>query len=192
MWRPSSATVSFLRPLARRAANTRRPLAVAILSKKPCLLRRLRCDGWNVRFISFLFLCLFDSVIGKPAGAVTSSKPGEFYLLFRTVALLGSGTRSCPFRGLTTLFQVFRDTLSSGKRLQRYYFFLILPSIPCNFSYFSFLRGLLQRRRCSVNPATQKHSVPQGAISTTAPHKERAAHCEQPFSTYSTTVPCAL
>ena len=54
MWRPSSATVSFLRPLARRAAKTRRPFAVAILSKKPCLLRRLRWDGWNVRFIVLL------------------------------------------------------------------------------------------------------------------------------------------
>jgi hypothetical protein len=41
----SSETVNFLRPFARRAASTRRPLAVDILSRKPCLFRRLRLDG---------------------------------------------------------------------------------------------------------------------------------------------------
>ncbi len=33
----SSETVSFFRPFLRRLARTRRPLAVAILSRKPCL-----------------------------------------------------------------------------------------------------------------------------------------------------------
>ena len=47
----SSDTVNFLRPLARRAANTRRPFAVAILSRKPCLFLLFLLEGWNVLFI---------------------------------------------------------------------------------------------------------------------------------------------
>ena len=42
----SSDIVSFLRPLARRAANTRRPFAVAILSRKPCLFLLFLLEGW--------------------------------------------------------------------------------------------------------------------------------------------------
>lgn len=48
----SSETVSFLRPLARREANTRRPLAVVIRSRKPCLFFLLRLCGWKVLFIA--------------------------------------------------------------------------------------------------------------------------------------------
>lgn len=52
----SSDTVNFLRPLARRLANTRRPLAVAILSRKPCLFFLFLLEGWNVLFIAiYLF-----------------------------------------------------------------------------------------------------------------------------------------
>ena len=43
----SSETVNFFLPLARRAANTLRPLAVDILSLKPCLCLRLVFDGWT-------------------------------------------------------------------------------------------------------------------------------------------------
>ena len=62
----SSETVNFLRPLARRLANTRRPFFVAILSRKPCLFTRRRLCGWNVLFIALylfyllLFLCEFS------------------------------------------------------------------------------------------------------------------------------------
>lgn len=41
----SSETVSFLRPFFLRAASTLRPLAVAILLRKPCLFLRLRNEG---------------------------------------------------------------------------------------------------------------------------------------------------
>ena len=41
----SSETVSFFLPLARRAANTLRPLAVAILSRKPCLFFLFLLEG---------------------------------------------------------------------------------------------------------------------------------------------------
>ena len=56
----SSEIVSFLRPFARRAANTRRPLAVAILSRKPCLFFLFLKEGWNVLFIllSFYYVIL--------------------------------------------------------------------------------------------------------------------------------------
>lgn len=49
----SLLTVSFLRPLERRAANTRRPFAVAIRSLNPCLFFLLRCDGWKVLFMIY-------------------------------------------------------------------------------------------------------------------------------------------
>ena len=54
----SSDTVSFLRPLARREANTRRPLAVDILRRKPCLFFLFRLEGWNVLFILIYLLLL--------------------------------------------------------------------------------------------------------------------------------------
>ena len=47
----SLETVSFLRPFFLRFANTLRPLAVAILSRKPCLFFLFVREGWNVRFI---------------------------------------------------------------------------------------------------------------------------------------------
>ena len=53
--RSSSETVSFLRQWRRRAERTRRPLAEAILSRNPCLLTRLRREGWNVLFIVSVF-----------------------------------------------------------------------------------------------------------------------------------------
>jgi hypothetical protein len=49
----SSDTVSFLRPLALRAASTLRPLAVAMRSRKPCLFFLFLLDGWYVLFIIF-------------------------------------------------------------------------------------------------------------------------------------------
>ncbi len=48
---PSSETVSFFLPFLLREANTLRPLAVAILSRKPCLFFLFLREGWNVRFI---------------------------------------------------------------------------------------------------------------------------------------------
>ena len=41
----SSDTVSFLRPFALREASTLRPLAVAILSRKPCLFFLFLLEG---------------------------------------------------------------------------------------------------------------------------------------------------
>ena len=55
LWRPSSATVNFFLPLARRAANTLRPFAVAILSRNPCLFLLFLFEGWNVLFIALCY-----------------------------------------------------------------------------------------------------------------------------------------
>ena len=55
----SSDTVNFLRPLARRAANTLRPLAVDIRWRKPCLLILFRREGWNVLFIAITLSVLY-------------------------------------------------------------------------------------------------------------------------------------
>ena len=55
----SSETVNLARPFARRAANTRRPFFVAILSRKPCLFFLFLLEGWNVLFIVFLYFILF-------------------------------------------------------------------------------------------------------------------------------------
>ncbi len=41
----SSDTLSFFLPLARREANTRRPLAVAILERNPCLFFLFLLEG---------------------------------------------------------------------------------------------------------------------------------------------------
>jgi hypothetical protein len=62
LWRASSATVSFDLPLARRAANTLRPLAVAILSRNPCLFFLFLTEGWNVLFIAFCILRYYFSL----------------------------------------------------------------------------------------------------------------------------------
>ena len=56
----SSDTVSFLRPLALREASTLRPLAVAILSRKPCLFFLFLLEGWNVLFIVIYFYCFLS------------------------------------------------------------------------------------------------------------------------------------
>jgi hypothetical protein len=47
----SSETVSFFLPFLLREASTLRPLAVAILSRKPCLFFLFRFEGWYVRII---------------------------------------------------------------------------------------------------------------------------------------------
>ena len=47
----SSETVSFFLPLALLAANTLRPLAVAIRSRKPCLFFLFLFEGWYVLFV---------------------------------------------------------------------------------------------------------------------------------------------
>ena len=54
----SSETVNLALPLARREANTLRPLAVAILERKPCLFFLFRLEGWNVLFI-FLYIIYY-------------------------------------------------------------------------------------------------------------------------------------
>ena len=53
--RRSSDTVSLWRPLARREANTLRPLADSIRLRNPCTDLRLRRCGWYVRFILLCF-----------------------------------------------------------------------------------------------------------------------------------------
>jgi hypothetical protein len=44
-------TVSRFRPFARRRFSTIRPFFVLILTRKPCVRRRRRRLGWNVRFM---------------------------------------------------------------------------------------------------------------------------------------------
>ena len=79
----SDDTVSFLRPRRRRAANTRRPLGVDMRSRKPCLLRRLRSDGWNVLFISRYFY-IFPSTIWECKGSIFEFICKIFYKDFST------------------------------------------------------------------------------------------------------------
>ena len=56
----SSETVNFLRPLALLVLNTLLPLAVLMRLRKPCLLDLFLLDGWNVRFIVYQYLQLFQ------------------------------------------------------------------------------------------------------------------------------------
>jgi hypothetical protein len=53
--------VSLFLPLALRRDKTFRPLAVDILSIKPCLLRLFLFDGWYVLFIANQILKLIKS-----------------------------------------------------------------------------------------------------------------------------------
>ena len=86
-------TVRRRRPLARRRARTLRPSAVAMRLRKPCLLTRLRFEGWNVRFIAVfdLLCCVYVSLNPRTLGA------GRFevqsYIFFST-----SETPAPPFR----------------------------------------------------------------------------------------------
>ena len=48
----SSETLNLLRPFALRADKTLRPLAVAMRLRNPCLFLLLRCEGWNVLFMT--------------------------------------------------------------------------------------------------------------------------------------------
>ncbi len=74
----SSDTVNFLRPLARRAANTRRPFAVAILSRKPCLFLLFLLEGWNVLFIFvYTILCYYSMRSG--------CKISDFFLIIKVL-----------------------------------------------------------------------------------------------------------
>ena len=52
-------TVSCLRPFLRRIESTRRPLAVVIRSRKPCLLTLFLLCGWNVLFIFWIYLICY-------------------------------------------------------------------------------------------------------------------------------------
>ena len=45
-------------------ANTRRPFAVAILSRKPCLFFLFLLEGWNVLFIAIYYFMLLFTVTG--------------------------------------------------------------------------------------------------------------------------------
>jgi len=71
----SSETVSFLRPFARRAANTLRPLAVAILWRKPCLFILFLREGWKVLFMVYIFFDLFLNQLAECKGKTILSFP---------------------------------------------------------------------------------------------------------------------
>ena len=60
----SSETDNLWRPFARRAVNTRRPFAVDIRSRNPCLFFLLRTEGWNVLFISLFIKIRFRIELG--------------------------------------------------------------------------------------------------------------------------------
>jgi len=60
----SSDTDNLALPFARRDANTLRPLAVAILERKPCLFFLFLLEGWNVLFISVYIYYYFSFQFG--------------------------------------------------------------------------------------------------------------------------------
>jgi hypothetical protein len=63
----SSDVVRRLRPLARRRLSMLRPALVSMRVRNPCVLARLRRDGWYVRFIlgyGCLGRCRVDAAVG--------------------------------------------------------------------------------------------------------------------------------
>ena len=79
----SSETVNFARPFARRAANTRRPFFVAILSRKPCLFFLFLLEGWNVLFIVLYYYMFFVQKI------VCAIQLAKLLFFFRTAKFYG-------------------------------------------------------------------------------------------------------
>jgi hypothetical protein len=73
---PSSATVSFLRPLARRRLRTIRPFFVDILTRKPCVFARRRVLGWKVRlpFAILILLTLMSVACVSRDGTLNTSR----------------------------------------------------------------------------------------------------------------------
>lgn len=70
----SSETVSFFLPFFLRAAITLRPLAEAILSRKPCLFFLFFFEGWNVRFI---VLSVYPKGVQKCSGFMGFTRSGQ-------------------------------------------------------------------------------------------------------------------
>lgn len=117
--------MSFLRPLARREAKTRRPLAVAIRWRKPCLLFRLRLWGWNVLFIVVLYRYYYYSLGNdlshqRIAWAIRGAKLAHF---------LGTTKKSAYFSHTEPIFTLFSAVKSgfSPKTLQK----LLLDYCSC-------------------------------------------------------------
>ena len=100
----SSETVSFARPFARRAANTRRPFFVAILSRKPCLFFLFLLEGWNVLFI-FLYFYMF---LSKKYFTLFSLQNYSFFLDWQSFT-----------KGILTIFDkiLFKETHYSTHKL---------------------------------------------------------------------------
>ncbi len=95
--RSSSDTESFLRAWRRRALRTRRPLALAMRARKPCLFTRLRREGWNVLFIISLFYIfrIRDCKGRKNYGNFKIIFPGESPVFRQN---RGPGARNLPAR----------------------------------------------------------------------------------------------
>ena len=74
---PSSATVSRLRPLARRRLRTIRPFLVDILTRKPCVFLRRRVFGWKVRLPFMLVLSSLDSGARVSRDGTCNTSPGS-------------------------------------------------------------------------------------------------------------------
>ena len=70
----SSLTVRRLRPFARRRLSTNRPFFVCMRTKNPCVRRRWRLFGWNVRFpfMKSLWRRSEPPMLSKPFGRCQS------------------------------------------------------------------------------------------------------------------------
>ena len=90
----SLETESFLRPLARRMASTRRPFLVDMRWRKPCLLLRFLLWGWNVLFI---FVCLFSVVCSNCGCEVKHFFVNGRYWKAKNVALCDFFVERCCF-----------------------------------------------------------------------------------------------
>lgn len=74
LWRRSSLTESLARPFRRRALKTLRPSTEDMRLRNPCLLRRLRTEGWKVLLLITSELCSLERD-GKDNGSNIESQP---------------------------------------------------------------------------------------------------------------------
>ena len=111
--RSSSETESFLRAWRRRALRTRRPLALAILARKPCLFTRLRREGWNVLFILSLFYFF------RIRDCKGSNSPGKNKIIFQYGPPVFLGTRNPAARPIQARYGPFPGPVCAGPSPER-------------------------------------------------------------------------
>lgn len=109
----SSETVNLALPFARRAANTRRPLAVCILERNPCLFFLFLLDGWNVLFIFLYLIIILFHILIRAAKIASFFYQTKFFglldsirRLFRKIFLFSLQYRASEYSSFVKVIKI--------------------------------------------------------------------------------------